>query len=272
MLPRLPFLRIAPALALLLTLSGPADARDRGADGQFDRRESSHFILFQDVDIDRSGGWRGSVQFERDVLRYLEQGHDRLHSLLGLTPPRKIQVWVYDPGIFDATYGGLFRFPIAGFFGDAIRVRGATVVTTQLSRTLHHELVHAAFDAAAPSLALPAWLNEGIAEWFESRTHGTRGLSAGEWAYLEAAARGGYWIPIASLGGRSFGSLQGKAAGLAYLQSYALADRLARNGGDAKLARFVDTMIRMRNVDAALRRVYRLTPAELEQDLLADLD
>ena len=262
----------AALLLLLATFGSPAGAADRGADGDFDRRESSHFLLFQDVDIDRSGGWRGSVQFEREVLRYLEQGHDRLDALLGLRPPRKIQVWVYDPQIFDATYGGFFRFQVAGFYGDAIRVRGDTVVTTQLSGTLHHELVHAAFDAAAPSLALPAWLNEGIAEWFESRTHGKRGPHAGEWAYLQRAVRNGVWIPISAMGTRSFGHLQGNAAGLAYLQSYALVHHLARQGGEGKLARFVETMIRMRSVDAALRRVYRLTPAELEASLLAELD
>jgi hypothetical protein len=259
-------------LLILALVGGPAAARDRGADGDFDRRESSHFVLFQDVDIDRAGGWHGSVQFERDVLDSLELGHDRLSAILDLRPPRKIQVWVYDPEIFDATYGGLFRFRVAGFFGDAIHVRGDTVVTTQLSRTLHHELVHAAFDAAAPSLVLPAWLNEGVAEWFESRTHGKRSLSASERAYLQHALRGGYWIPIGALGSRNLGRLQGDAAGLAYLQSYAMVDYLVRKGGDAKLDRLVATMIRMRSVDGALRRIYRLTPAELDGALRAELE
>jgi len=267
------FRSVAALLLLVLaSIGAPAAAGDRGADGDFDRRESSHFVLFQDVDIDRSGGWNGSVQFEREVLASLEQGYDRLGATLGLRPPRKIQVWVYDPEIFDATYGGLFRFRVAGFFGDAIHVRGDTVVTAQLSRTLHHELVHAAFAAAAPSLALPAWLNEGIAEWFESRTHGKRGLSAGEWAHLEHALRAGHWIPIGAMQSSSMGRLQGNAAGLAYLQSFAMVDYLARNGGDAKLGRLVEAIIRMRSVDAGLRRVYRLTPAELDAAVRAELD
>lgn len=271
MLPRL--LRTALLLLLLSALPiAPAGARDRGADGNFEQRESSHFILFQDVDIDRAGGWRGSVQFERDVLAVLEQGYDQLDARLGLRPPRKIQVWVYDPAIFDATFAGLFRFRIAGFYGEAIRVRGDTVVTARLSRTLHHELVHAAFDAAAPSLVLPAWLNEGIAEWFENRTHGKRGLSAAEWAYLRQAHQGGFWIPVTSSGASNFGWLRGNAAALAYLESYALVDALVRRRGERDLPRFIQTLVRTRNLDRALRRVYKVSLADLEPDLRAELD
>ena len=43
----LPLLLGLPLIAAL-----PADARPRGADGKFERRQSSHFELFQDVDID----------------------------------------------------------------------------------------------------------------------------------------------------------------------------------------------------------------------------
>ena len=45
------------ALPLLLT-PGLREgwARDRGADGQFSQRRSTHFVLYQDVAIDQSGG------------------------------------------------------------------------------------------------------------------------------------------------------------------------------------------------------------------------
>ena len=41
--------------ALGLLLAAGAGAADRGADGRFDKRSSSHFVLYQDVDIDESG-------------------------------------------------------------------------------------------------------------------------------------------------------------------------------------------------------------------------
>ena len=257
-------------LVALLLVAAPA-AADRGADGRFDRRDSSHFALYQDVDIDRAGGWNGSVRFERDVLASLEQGYDQLDDLLGLRPRRRLAVWVYDPGVFDERFAGRFRFRVAGFYGDAIHVRGDTAVTLQLSRTLHHELVHAAMAEQAPSLGLPAWLNEGLAEWFESRSHGKRRLSAGEWGYLEAAERRGSWIAVTPLAVPSFIGLRGDAAGLAYLESYALVDSLARRGGDASVSRFLGELIRSRSVDRALRRVYRIGLSELEPALRAEL-
>jgi protein SCO1/2 len=151
-------------------LAGEAQAR--GADGKFEKRTSSHFVLFQDVAIDESSGLRGSRRFEQLVLAELESAYDRLHALLGLEPPRPIEVVIYDPAIFDRQFAGLFRFSAAGFYAGVIRVRGDTVLGVPLSRVLHHELVHAALDAAMPSTALPAWLNEGLAEWFEARASG----------------------------------------------------------------------------------------------------
>ena len=35
-------------------------------------------------------------------------------------------------------------------------------------------VIHAALDAVSPSVIHPAWVNEGIAEWFEYRTAGVR--------------------------------------------------------------------------------------------------
>ncbi|MBY0399754.1 hypothetical protein K2X89_05630, partial [Myxococcota bacterium] len=154
------------ATAFVLLLAGPAlSIGDAGADGRFERRDSFHFTLYQDVDLDESSGLNGSRQFEQDVLRELEAAYERLDRLLALRPDRKLPVTIWDPALFDARFAGLFRFPAAGFYGGTIQIRGAAGVTDALVRVLHHELVHAALDAES-SLVLPAWLNEGLAEWF----------------------------------------------------------------------------------------------------------
>ena len=72
----------------LLVAAMSAVAADRGADGRFEKRTSSHFVLYQDVDIDESGGFRGSRRFEQELLSELERAYDRLGSLLGLRPSR----------------------------------------------------------------------------------------------------------------------------------------------------------------------------------------
>ncbi len=168
--------RIALAVSVAVAADA-ANAAGRGADGNFDRRTSAHFVLYQDVDIDMTGGFRGSRRFEQGVLDVLEDAYELLDRTLGLRPGRKIEVIVYDPGIFDREFSRRFRFAAAGFYARVIRVRGDTQVHTGLVRVLNHELVHAALDAAAPSLIFPAWLNEGLAEWFEARSVGKRHLS-----------------------------------------------------------------------------------------------
>jgi hypothetical protein len=265
--------RSALALAAAVALAaGAAWAAERGADGTFDQRRSAHFNLYQDVDIDETGGFHGSRRFEQEVLDELERAFDRLDRLLDLRPGRRIDVVVYDPAAFDRQFNGRFRFQAAGFYHGVIRVRGDTRLTVELSRVLHHELVHAALDAAAPSLIFPGWVNEGGAEWFEARALGKRGLSSGERAALARLAEGGALLTLESLNIQSFAGMGAERARIAYLQSYALIDYLVRSYGERKLSNFYAGLMRSRNLERALDRVYRLDSRSLEASYLAELD
>ena len=258
-------LRVPVLAAGLLVLLFAASAQGRGADGDFDVRTSSHFILHQDVDIDQSGGFHGSRRFEQQVLAVLEDAYERLDRLLDLRPDRKLHVVVYDPAIFDQEFAGLFRFPAAGFYHGVIRIRGATEVTVNLQRVLHHELVHAALDAAAPSMVFPGWINEGGAEWFEARALGKRGLDGREWAALQQLSKQGALYTIDQLATPSFVRMGPNGAAVAYLQSYALIEYLARVHGERDLPRFYSELIRSRDLARALKRVYRLDVRTFER-------
>lgn len=259
------------ALCLSLAFAWPGHAGDRGADGHFEKRTSSHFILFQDVDIDRSSGFRGSRRFEQQVLAILEQAYVQLDHFLGLRPERPITVVIYDPGIFDATYSGLFRFPAAGFYGDTIHIRGSTAITDQLARVLHHELVHAALDSVAPSLVIPAWFNEGLSEWFEARAAGKRRLDEHQRAFLSRASSSGALFSLADLSMPSLAHLPPGAARLAYLQSYGFFEYLARSHGEKKLGELLDDYLRNLQLDRAIRRTFRADLARLEARYAEDL-
>jgi hypothetical protein len=258
-------------LLVALLGSGPALARDRGVDGHFSHRRSSHFVLYQDVAIDQYSGPSGSRQFERDVLQVLEEAYDQLAQVLGVRPLRPVEVVVYDPGAFDAHFAGLFGFRAAGFYHGVVRVRGGTRVSTELLQTLQHEYVHAALDGAAPGVPLPAWLNEGLAEYFEARVIGKRHLSRGELLVLSDAYRRSILPPLSAMRGLSFAPLSQEQASLAYLESYALIEHLVRRYGEPSLRRFVAQVLRTSNVDRALERTYRRSPAKLEADLHAEL-
>jgi len=252
--------------------SGSASAiGDRGADGEFERRDSFHFTLYQDVDIDESAGIYGSRKFEQALLQELEGAFDSLDRLLSLRPENKIVVYVWDPALFDREYSGLFRFPAAGFYGGAIHIRGATRITPQLVRVLHHELVLAAFDSEAPRLVLPAWMNEGIAEWFEARAAGKGSLNAREFAALSTLAKGNSLFSLADLSAPSLGGFETNAAAVAYLQSCGFIDHLVRAHGERGLVRFWSGVLRSRSLDRAAKRAYRKDLLGLEEDFLKAL-
>lgn len=247
----------------------PAGAADRGADGRFDTRRSSHFVLHQDVAIDRRSGWRGSLRFEREVLAALEAAYERLDRHLGLRPRRPVVVVLYDPEVFERSFAGLFRFPAAGFYHGTIRVRGDVRLTGALVRVLHHELVHAALDQAAPSLILPAWLNEGLAEWFEARAIGRRAPAAGAQARLVHAQRSGTWLPLAALSAPGLGHLAPELVTQAYLQAYAFVSHLARLHGEASLGELCEALIRTGRLERSVQRVFGRDLAALEHEFAA---
>jgi hypothetical protein len=265
----------SPFLAGLVTLVllGPslAQGRDRGVDGHFSHRRSSHFVLYQDVAIERYSGPFGSRQFERDVLEVLEESYDELARALGVRPLRPVEVVVYDPAVFDGQFARLFGFRAAGFYHGVIRIRGGTRISTELLRTLRHEYVHAALDGAAPGVALPAWLNEGLAEYFEALAIGKRRLSRGELIVLAEALPRGALPRLEAMSGTSFAPLAEDQAALAYLKSYALIEHLARAYGEAALRRFVAQVLRTGNVERAAKRAFRRSTAELEASLHAEL-
>ena len=262
-----------PACLVLLScvLMSPIASAGRGADGEYDERSSSHFVLYQDVDIDRTSGLYGSRQFELDVLETLETAFRSLEELLGIRPRNEITVTIHDPRIFDARFAGIFRFPAAGFYGGTVHIRGATSLSDSLIAVLHHELVHAAFDSELGSMYLPAWFNEGVAEWFEARSLGRRRLTARELSALASRARAGELFSLADLSTGSFGHLGPEAARAAYLQSFGFFEYLTRVHGDRRLRDLCRDLTRTADLERSFRRSYGKLPAKLEADYLEDL-
>ncbi len=257
--------------ASLLLAPVSIDARDRGADGDFRERSSSHFLLEQDVAIERYSGARGSRAFELEVLQVLEQAYDRVGRVLGLHARDRFRVRIYDAGVFDEAFQPLFGFRAAGFYDGVIHVRGHTQLDGRLLRTLHHEYAHAAVDAAGGRGMLPGWLNEGLAEYFEHLAVGTRGLDPGAATVLVDARDSGGWIPLGSLSSPSFSHLEGDSATLAYLESYALVAHLALRHGEDSLGELLERLLSTGDLDRALQRTYRGSLAELEAALLRSL-
>lgn len=251
--------------ASLCGLALAAHAAERGADGNFETRRSSHFVLLQDVAIDSYTGARGSRRFEHDVLAVLEQSWKDVGDALGVEPRGRTRVVVYDASVYDTEFARLFGFRSAGFFDGTVHVRAGVAVDQRLATTLQHEYVH----AALAGLYLPAWLSEGLAEYFE-RPFGGRGPTAGELQVLRSLAASSHWIPLERLSGETFAGFDQNSAAAAYLESLALVSHLANLRGERALGRMCRDLSRVR-LERTLKRQFGLSTDELEQSLLAAL-
>jgi hypothetical protein len=260
-------------LCILVQLLYPAPsfARERGADGKFEDRQSAHFILYQDVDINQHSGLYGSDRFEREVLGVLEEAYDLVLKDLDWKPLRRVTVVIYDDQVFEDKFAGLFRFSAAGFYEGVIRVRGRTRVDERLTRVLHHEYLHAALDAEAGGKYIPGWLNEGLAEFFEREAVGIETLHPGERAALQQVVNNASWIPLRELSSPGFSRLSAEEAGLAYLEAYAMIRHVVDHYGKRKLSAVLRDFLRSGDLDRALQRNLSRNLDELEAALVAEL-
>ena len=255
----------ALAGAVLLAFSSAS------AEGNWSERSSSHFQLFEAVGFARYSGPDGSREFERTVLAALEDAHRDVRDTLGVEPRNRVRVFVYEPSAFDAAFSARFGFRAAGFWDGAVNVRGSRGADARLIATLHHEYLHAALETVAPRDLWPAWLNEGLAEYFERRALGRDHLDASEDGRLRAAVASGAWIPLADLCGPTLAGLPQAPAELAYLESYAAVEMMFRRAGRDRVKSLVREMGRTHSLDRALDGALRVTLAGMELQLISEL-
>jgi len=137
----------------------------------------------------------------------------------------------------------------SGEYDGRIRVAagGALSSTRELDRIVTHELVHA-FVASATAGRLPAWLNEGLASYFES--HDT------SWA-SDFLGDSQTVIPLEALG-RGFTILDEQRAPIAYAESAIAAEILCHQLGP-NLGGFVQSVGNGASIDQALLE-YQVQP------------
>jgi hypothetical protein len=154
------------------------------------------------------------------VSATLESAYVRVGKALNTYPPQTITAILYSreqfrdvmhaPGWAAGAYDGRIRIPVLG----ALRTPG------ELDRVVTHEFVHAVIESAAPR-GIPAWLNEGLATYFEPTDH----------AWLAQRLRtASEVIPLAKLEA-GFGQLDGQEALLAYAESWVAARVLVERLG-----------------------------------------
>jgi tetratricopeptide (TPR) repeat protein len=179
----------------------------------------------------------------------------RIGKALGAYPSAPINVILYSERQFhDIT--GAPEWSAGGFDGQIrLPVRGATQNLAEFDRVLTHELTHAMLKSVAPR-NLPAWLNEGLAMYFEGHdgTLSERRL---------AAAR--LFVPLAVLQ-TSFARLNSAQAVIAYEESAFATRALVDRIGPAGVGQLLQDLSAGQTMDQAIER-FGITFAAFESDL-----
>jgi hypothetical protein len=225
---------------------------------------TSHFRVQYDREL--AGG---SADYARRVTGYLEQARDRLQGILGVVPMEPTGVVLYGKAAYLRAHRHRFSFQTVGFFDGRIHVVSAAHPAGELRALLFHEYTHALFRERSGSHR-PFWLNEGFAELAEQSSLARPPLSRAERSTLRSAIETSSWIPLRDLAA-SFGGLQDSSARLAYLESTASADWIARRTESAGRARLLDRLGAGWDEDRALRELVGLDTDAVDAAVRAEI-
>ncbi len=154
---------------------------------------------------------------------------------------------VSDASLKDGLYGGFaFKdygvFLIGGIGTDGLTHEGTHIVIGQ--------------SVDSPFTKMPAWLNEGLAMYFESSDHGR--LAIAERAYLN-----GELMPLSSMG-----SVPGRPADVRifYAHSQAVVKHMVDKFGKVKMSELLANLGTGLSIDTAIKKTYGMTIEDLDSD------
>lgn len=226
--------------------------RELATGSDFAQENSSHFTMMYE-------GGQAPTQLRRDIIQTLEQHFNDLSRDFDFVPRETIPVILYtNKQYFDVTqapswtgalYDGKLRMPVSGL----------NMMTSDLSRTLKHELTHS-FIAAIAKGRCPTWLNEGIAQLEEPRSARSQGSQL---ARLYGTQHN---IPLNELES-SFTRFSTAEANVAYAQSLFAAEYIRDTYGMSDLVGIVKRLGDGQSIESSLRSTIHSGYGQLEQEL-----
>ena len=231
---------------------------------------------YQIENLDERHSWRRAVDDNLEVIYYgiFPNSINRLHSqttdrlprikaALGVTDQSPMRAVIFPtldaltkhgPTISGAAKDGNF------FGGYAYPRYNLTIMASPSDSVLTHELTHIIFDKAFTSplsSAAPAWLNEGVASYFET---GSRRASK---SYFTSTMR-----PDRVMTFRKMNTVPGRRndISLFYAQSGDFVGFLAERNGEQAIGQLIAKMNDGSDVDIALRSVYGAGLNQLENE------
>jgi hypothetical protein len=199
-----------------------------------------------------------------EITKILEIAYQDFGELFGMWPVEggrpRIRVVLYKKsGFHEATGMGHWA---AGVYDGAVRVPVEDLGKEQstLERVLRHEVAHA-FVKESGGTGVPGWLNEGLAQWLETRDLVERGRA------VEAARKrldGKALIPLVNLQSSLGEKRADEEVALAYAESLALCGWIEKTCGE----RLLFEMVAASKTVGGWREAYRRrTGAEIDAAL-----
>jgi len=222
------------------------------------KNEASAYRSFESVKDDRFAVMFEGPAEQRLASRataVLGNAFWQIGKLIGSYPSNSINVILYTEKQFrDIT--GAPEWAGGGFDGQIrMPVKGALQNLPEFDRILTHELTHAMLRSVA-SRNLPAWLNEGLAMYFEG--YDAAGVE-------RALARYRLFVPLSALR-NSFGRLNERQAAVAYAESFFATSVLIDRVGAAGIGQLLQDLDGGQPIDQAVQR-FGFTLAEFESTL-----
>jgi len=229
--------------------------------------ESAHFVLRT-----RPGKDALLVPY---ALEGLEKAYAALTKDLGVSPPAKIRVEVYESAQALSRVSPLTVAEIKASGTIALCKYNRLMITSPRALlrgyawldTLSHEFTHYLVTQKGRN-SVPIWLQEGLAKFLETRWRGTPGLAVDEMSLvlLHKAAKDNKLIPFAAMHPSIAKLPTQEAAALAFAEVEAAIRLLYQHGGQQALTELVAAMAAGARDDKAVSLAYGKTFVQFERD------
>jgi hypothetical protein len=223
--------------------------------------ESDRLQLLAESQYARVIGVPSARATARNVAALIDEAVPRIASIVGTEDLRPVAAVVYlDRGDFVEATGIPARARVVGlatFPAGLVHVDG-TGLLTAIERVVPHEVGHVMVARAlGPALPdLPAWLNEGIAEYLA-------GERAAQVDPVSVRALGrGTALELGDLDTAI--DERGETAGLAYAEAASIVHFLVAQQGEGVIADLLRSFARTRDLEVTLKEVTGWRSAELE--------
>ncbi|MBI3996025.1 MAG: tetratricopeptide repeat protein [Candidatus Omnitrophica bacterium] len=221
-------------------------------ESKFERLSQAYFDVRYEEELQRPVGF--------DIRDALLEARRDVGSDFAYWPKQKLVVLVYSDEKFRAIRQETPEW-VGGLFDGKIRVPlpGRQLTSARVKQIVFHEYTHAVIQDLTNG-ACPLWLNEGLAE-YEGAKQDDRPLPL-----LRAASQAKHLIPWLELSDHFSYQLSTQEVGLAYEQSYSLANYLVTRYGFWRIRNLLKRFAEGQSWDAACAEEFRLKLTRLESN------